>query len=110
MIDEACVTMGSPHNTGAIGKQTLRDFESQTLPPPSYTADNIRSLCERLHVIQVIFAAYLNASLSRRHGAISINELDTWLADRVKQLTANKQTPTTTKPNTVPDFPVAAVR
>lgn len=45
-----------------------------------------------------------------KDGAISINELDTWLADRVKQLTANKQTPTTTKPNTVPDFPVAAVR
>lgn len=43
-------------------------------------------------------------------GAISINELDTWLADRVKQLTGNQQTPTTTKPNTVPDFPVAVVR
>jgi hypothetical protein len=45
-----------------------------------------------------------------KDGAISINELDTWVADRVKQLTKNQQTPTTTKPNTVPDFPVAAVR
>ena len=43
-------------------------------------------------------------------GAISINELDTWLADRVKKLTGNQQTPTTTKPNSVPDFPLAAVR
>jgi WD40 repeat protein len=45
-----------------------------------------------------------------KDGAITINELDTWVADRVKQLTKNQQTPTTTKPNTVPDFPVAAVR
>jgi hypothetical protein len=43
-------------------------------------------------------------------GAVTINELDTWLADRVKQLTHNQQTPTTTKPNTVQDFPVAVVR
>ncbi|MDP2786558.1 MAG: caspase family protein [Pseudomonadota bacterium] len=43
-------------------------------------------------------------------GAVTINELDTWLADRVKQLTRNQQTPTTTKPNTVQDFPVAVVR
>jgi len=43
-------------------------------------------------------------------GAVTINELDTWLADRVKQLTHNQQTPTTTKPSTVQDFPVAVVK
>ena len=45
-----------------------------------------------------------------RDGAISINELDTWLAYRVKQLTGNRQTPTTTKPNSVPDFPIATLK
>jgi WD40 repeat protein len=43
-------------------------------------------------------------------GAVSINELDTWIADRVKKLTGNQQTPTTSKPATVPDFPIAVVR
>lgn len=43
-------------------------------------------------------------------GAISINELDTWIADRVKKLTGNQQTPSTSKPATVPDFPIAVVR
>ncbi len=45
-----------------------------------------------------------------RDGAVTINELDTWLADRVKQLTKNQQTPTTTKPSTVQDFPVVVVK
>lgn len=45
-----------------------------------------------------------------KYGAVIIDELDTWPADRVKQLTHNQQTPTTTKPNTVQDFPVAVVQ
>jgi WD40 repeat protein len=40
-------------------------------------------------------------------GKISINMLDLYLSERVKELTKGKQTPTTTKPSTVPDFPVA---
>jgi hypothetical protein len=43
-------------------------------------------------------------------GAVTINELATGLADRVKQLTQNQQTPTTTKPSTVQDFPLVIVR
>lgn len=43
-------------------------------------------------------------------GAVSINMLDLYLSERVKQLTGGKQTPTTTKPNTVPDFPIALLR
>jgi uncharacterized caspase-like protein len=43
-------------------------------------------------------------------GTISINMLDLYLSERVKQLTGGKQTPTTTKPNTVPDFPIALRR
>ena len=40
-------------------------------------------------------------------GRITINMLDLYLAERVKELTGGKQTPTTSKPTTVPDFPVA---
>ncbi len=40
-------------------------------------------------------------------GKITINMLDAFIAERVKELTKGKQTPVTTKPVTVPDFPVA---
>ncbi len=40
---------------------------------------------------------------------ITINELDLYLAERVKELTEGKQTPTTAKPETVPDFPIAVL-
>ena len=45
-----------------------------------------------------------------KDGAISINELDLYLSERVKKLTQGKQTPTTTKPMTIQDFPVAWAR
>ncbi|MEN2994245.1 MAG: hypothetical protein ABDH19_02715, partial [Thermodesulfovibrio sp.] len=40
-------------------------------------------------------------------GKITVNMLDAYIAERVKELTKGKQTPVTTKPQTVPDFPVA---
>lgn len=40
-------------------------------------------------------------------GRITVNMLDLYLSDRVKELTDGAQTPTTAKPQTVPDFPVA---
>lgn len=42
-----------------------------------------------------------------KDGNISINEMDLYLSERVKELTGGMQTPTTSKPDTVPDFPVA---
>jgi hypothetical protein len=36
--------------------------------------------------------------------------LDLYISEEVKKLTKGKQTPTTTKPATVPDFPVAVKR
>lgn len=39
---------------------------------------------------------------------ITINELDLYIAERVAALTKGRQTPTTTKPMTVPNFPVAS--
>jgi WD40 repeat protein len=43
-------------------------------------------------------------------GKITINMLDLYLSERVKELTGGRQTPTTAKPRTVPDFPVAVRR
>jgi WD40 repeat protein len=43
-------------------------------------------------------------------GRITINMLDLYLSERVKELTKGKQTPTTTKPQTIQDFPVAMKR
>ena len=45
-----------------------------------------------------------------KKGKITINMLDLYISERVKELTHGKQTPTTTKPQTVPDFPIAVVR
>ena len=42
-------------------------------------------------------------------GVVSVNELDTWSADRVKKLAQNRQTPTTTKPKTIENFPLVLV-
>ncbi len=40
-------------------------------------------------------------------GRITVNMIDLYVSDRVKELTNGAQTPTTAKPQTVPDFPVA---
>ena len=53
-----------PFSEATPNKQTLRDFETQCLPPPAYTAEMIRRLRENLHISQAVFAAYLNASIS----------------------------------------------
>jgi WD40 repeat protein len=43
----------------------------------------------------------------RSTGRITINMLDLYVSERVKELTQGQQTPTTVKPPNVPDFPVA---
>ena len=43
-------------------------------------------------------------------GTITINALDYYISERVKELTENQQTPTTAKPQTIADFPVALRR
>nr|VFK36640.1 MAG: Caspase domain-containing protein [Candidatus Kentron sp. SD]VFK39543.1 MAG: Caspase domain-containing protein [Candidatus Kentron sp. SD]VFK79342.1 MAG: Caspase domain-containing protein [Candidatus Kentron sp. SD] len=44
-----------------------------------------------------------------KDGKITINQPDLWLSERVKEITDNRQTPTTTKPETIPDFPVVVL-
>jgi WD40 repeat protein len=46
----------------------------------------------------------------RATGRITVNMLDLYVSERVKELTQGQQTPTTVKPPNVPDFPVALVR
>ena len=43
-------------------------------------------------------------------GRISVNMLDLYVSERVKELTEGQQTPATVKPPNMPDFPVAALR
>lgn len=43
-------------------------------------------------------------------GRITLNMLDLYVSERVKELTQGRQTPTTVKPPNVPDFPVAILR
>ena len=39
-------------------------------------------------------------------GKITVNMLDLYVSERVKELTGGKQTPATAKPQTIPDFPL----
>jgi len=43
-------------------------------------------------------------------GNITINMLDLYISERVKELTKGKQTPATAKPQTIPDFPLVLKR
>jgi len=43
-------------------------------------------------------------------GRITINMLDLYVSERVKELTRGKQTPATAKPHTIPDFPLVLKR
>ncbi|MEA3348831.1 MAG: caspase family protein, partial [Pseudomonadota bacterium] len=41
---------------------------------------------------------------------ITVNMMDLYISERVKELTDGRQTPTTAKPSTIPDFPIAMKR
>lgn len=45
----------------------------------------------------------------RKSGRVTVTMLDYYLSERVKELTQGTQTPTTTRPPNVADFPVALV-
>jgi WD40 repeat protein len=43
-------------------------------------------------------------------GTITVNQLDLYISERVKELTKGKQTPVTGKPDTIRDFPVSITK
>ena len=45
-----------------------------------------------------------------RKGKITVKSLDAYVADRVKELTTGKQSPTAIIPDGVPDFPIAIIK
>lgn len=45
-----------------------------------------------------------------KNGKITISTLDAFITERVKELTKGRQTPTTIKPKTIPDYPIAVNR
>lgn len=58
-------TMEALHKIGAIDKQTMRHFDQACLTPvQSLTAKQIRTIREREHVSQTVFANYLNVTPS----------------------------------------------
>ena len=51
------------HQSGAIGKQTMREFDEACLAPtPALSPGEIRAIREREAVSQPVFARYLNVS------------------------------------------------
>ena len=56
-------TMEALHEVGAIGKQSMREFDDACLTPvQSFSPEAIRALREREHLSQPVFARYLNVS------------------------------------------------
>jgi putative transcriptional regulator len=52
-------------DAGLLDKQTMREFDALCLPPiKPYSKEEIKSLRERLHASQTVFAAYLNTAPS----------------------------------------------
>ncbi|QMW22842.1 helix-turn-helix domain-containing protein [Sandaracinobacteroides saxicola] len=51
------------HESGAIGKRTMREFDEACLAPATRLApEEIRAIREAQHVSQPVFARYLNVS------------------------------------------------
>lgn len=56
---------------------------------------------------KALLEAFAGKADYTHRGRITVNMIDLYVSDRVKELTDGAQTPTTAKPQTVPDFPVA---
>ena len=56
---------------------------------------------------KALLEAFAGKADFMHRGRITVNMIDLYVSDRVKELTDGAQTPTTAKPQTVPDFPVA---
>ena len=58
-------TAAALHQSGSIGKQTMRQFDALTIPQVrDLTPKQIRELRARTRMSQSVFAAFLNTSVS----------------------------------------------
>ncbi len=56
-------TIEALHEAGAVGKQTMREFDETCLMSlHPFSPDDIRAIREREHLSQPVFARYLNVS------------------------------------------------
>lgn len=56
-------TMEALHDVGAVDKQTMREFDAACLTPVRVPSpEEIRSIREREHLSQPVFARYMNVS------------------------------------------------
>lgn len=56
-------TLESLHDIGAVGKQTMREFDEACLTPVKMmTPEEIRKIREREQLSQPVFARYMNVS------------------------------------------------
>ena len=86
ILTEVHETATALHRSGAIDKQTMREFDALCLPAVrEFSPRQIRSLRTRTHMCQAVFAALLNTSTStvqkweigeKRPGGPSLKLLD----------------------------------
>jgi putative transcriptional regulator len=65
ILAEMHETASGLHRAGALGKQTLRQFDALCVPPVrALSARQIRAIRSRARMSQAVFAAVLNTSVS----------------------------------------------
>ena len=65
ILSEVRETATALHRSGAIDKQTMREFDALTLPQVrDLSPKQIRALRARVGMSQAVFAAFLNTSVS----------------------------------------------
>jgi putative transcriptional regulator len=65
ILSEVHETAAALHRSGAIDKQTMREFDALALPQVrDLSAKQIRALRVRTGMSQAVFAAFLNTSVS----------------------------------------------
>lgn len=108
--------MGKKGNTTANLDQLANELASAENGVVVFTASTGKQLSQEDAVWQNgAFTKALIEGLSgkadmNQDGAIAISELNYYLTERVKELTKGEQSPMTTMPKTVQDFPVAVVQ
>ena len=126
LAGKAIFFVDSCHAGNAVGKRTksfqpsltsmINDLASAENGVVVFTASTGRQVAQEDDAWQnSAFTKALLEGLSgeadiRKSGRVTVNLLDAYISDRVKEMTKGQQTPTTTKPNTIADFPLVIKR